>query len=281
MQTKVQRISPVKQRILEFAATLRISKREFYAKIDVSRGTLESKTGITEDVVAKFIAIYPEVNVEWLITGNGEMIKTKSTLHHESVCDNPLTGHKDNIEKASNNGINEILLRNNEMMKTEGEKKDESGGDLHADERHDAGQLPLATPVTIPGEGIPLLPIDAMAGALTGDVSVLPYECEYYYVPVFTGADFLITVSGNSMNPTFQSGDIVACKRVPLSGLFFQWGKIYIIDTTQGPLIKRIKPAPSPDHITIVSDNTDYDPFQLPASEIRAVALVVGVIRLE
>lgn len=190
----------------------------------------------------------------------------------------------DVLEKVcANANINPewLLTGNGPMMKTEGEKKDESGGDLLADERHDAGQLPLATPATIPGEGIPLLPIDAMAGALTGDVSVLPYECEYYYVPVFTGADFLITVSGNSMNPTFQSGDIVACKRVPLSGLFFQWGKIYIIDTTQGPLIKRIKPAPSPDHITIVSDNTDYDPFQLPASEIRAVALVVGVIRLE
>lgn len=190
----------------------------------------------------------------------------------------------DVLEKVcANANINPewLLTGNGPMMKTEGEKKDESGGDLLADERHDAGQLPLATPATIPGEGIPLLPIDAMAGALTGDVSVLPYECEYYYVPVFTGADFLITVSGNSMNPTFQSGDIVACKRVPLSGLFFQWGKIYIIDTTQGPLIKRIKPAPSPDHITIVSDNTDYDPFQLPASEIRAVALVIGVIRLE
>lgn len=190
----------------------------------------------------------------------------------------------DVLEKVcANANINPewLLTGNGPMMKTEGEKKDESGGDLLADERHDAGQLPLATPATIPGEGIPLLPIDAMAGALTGDVSVLPYECEYYYVPVFTGADFLITVSGNSMNPTFQSGDIVACKRVPLSGLFFQWGKIYIIDTTQGPLIKRIKPAPSPDHITIVSDNTDYDPFQLPASEIRAVALVVGVIRME
>lgn len=156
-------------------------------------------------------------------------------------------------------------------------KKDEVGA---TDERS-TSDIPIATPATTPGEGIPLLPIDAMAGALTSEQTVLEYECERYVVPIFNGADFLIPVSGNSMTPTYYPGDIVACKRVPLSGLFFQWGKIYIIDTTQGPLIKRIKPAPSPDHITIVSDNTDYDPFQLPASEIRAVALVVGVIRLE
>lgn len=231
------------ERLQYFMGKMGINDNQMTVNAGLSVGLIGkaklSGKGMSSINIEKILLAYPELSAEWLLTGNGP------------------------------------------MMKTEGEKKDESGGDLHADERHDAGQLPLATPATIPGEGIPLLPIDAMAGALTGDVSVLPYECEYYYVPVFTGADFLITVSGNSMNPTFQSGDIVACKRVPLSGLFFQWGKIYIIDTTQGPLIKRIKPAPSPDHITIVSDNTDYDPFQLPASEIRAVALVVGVIRLE
>ncbi len=79
MQAKEQNISPIKQRILYFAGTLGISKRDFYTKIGVSRGTLESKTGITEDVITKFFATYPEVNVEWLMLGMGEMLKTKRT----------------------------------------------------------------------------------------------------------------------------------------------------------------------------------------------------------
>lgn len=80
MQIKEQNISPIKQRILEFADTLGISKREFYSKIGVSRGTLESKTGITEDVMAKFIAAFPDISIEWLITGNGSVTeKTKNT----------------------------------------------------------------------------------------------------------------------------------------------------------------------------------------------------------
>ncbi len=73
MQEKMQKISPVKQRILSFAASLGCSKREFYSKIGVSRGTLESNTGVTEDVVAKFIATFPDVSLEWLWTGCGEM----------------------------------------------------------------------------------------------------------------------------------------------------------------------------------------------------------------
>ena len=60
---------------MQFCATLGISKRDFYSKIGVSRGTLESSTGITEDVMAKFIATYSEINISWLITGEGTMLK--------------------------------------------------------------------------------------------------------------------------------------------------------------------------------------------------------------
>lgn len=130
-------------------------------------------------------------------------------------------------------------------------------------------------------EGIPLIPLSAMAGALTGEQSVLEYECERYVVPAFSGADFLISVKGNSMNPTYNSGDIVACQRVPMSGLFFQWNKPYVLDTAQGAIIKRIKPGSDKQHILIVSDNKEYDPFELSYEDIYNVALVIGVIRLE
>ena len=150
-------------------------------------------------------------------------------------------------------------------------------------ESHNSGKddIPVAYPATKPGEGIPLIPISAMAGALTGEVSVLDYECDHYVVPIFKGADFLINVKGSSMYPKYASGDIVACKRIPMTDLFFQWNKVYVIDTNQGPLIKRIKRGKDDEHIKIVSDNENYEPFELPLNAIYAVALVIGVIRLE
>ncbi len=142
-------------------------------------------------------------------------------------------------------------------------------------------ELPVAQQTHNIGEGIPLIPIEAMAGALTCEQTVLEYECERYVVPVFKGADFLIPVKGSSMYPKYSSGDIVACQRVAMSDLFFQWNKVYVIDTNQGALIKRIKPGSDKNHVLIVSDNEKYDPFELPVSAIHAVALVIGVIRLE
>ena len=75
MQEKRRNISPVKDRILYYIENLSISKREFYSKTGISRGTLESPTGITEDTLAKFIATYPEVSLEWLIRGEGEIVR--------------------------------------------------------------------------------------------------------------------------------------------------------------------------------------------------------------
>ena len=142
-------------------------------------------------------------------------------------------------------------------------------------------ELPIARRATNPQEGIPLIPLDAMAGALTCEQTVLESDCDRYVVPEFRGADFLISVKGASMQPSYSSGDIVACKRIPMTDLFFQWNKVYVIDTHQGALIKRVKPGHDENHILIVSDNESFDAFELPKKSIYAVALVVGVIRLE
>lgn len=224
MQEEKQNISPIKQRILSFAETLGISKREFYSQIGVSRGTLESKSSITEDVMARFIARFPQVSPSWLLTGNGNMILPTQNKYTKEL---PVAHHTDSEE------------------------------------------------------GIPLIPINAMAGAFTEDQQIMEYECERFIIPTFKGADFLIGVKGTSMYPRFNSGDIVACKRLNLQDIFFQWNKVYVLDTDQGPLIKRIKPGTDKDHVTIVSDNKEYEPFELAIDHIYHVALVIGVIRVE
>ena len=88
-------------------------------------------------------------------------------------------------------------------------------------------------------------------------------------------------IKGSSMYPKYSSGDLVACKRLT-SWSFFQWGKVYVLYTHQGPIIKRICKGEDEEHVLIVSDNSErYDPFPLHRREILDVAIVVGVIRLE
>lgn len=127
---------------------------------------------------------------------------------------------------------------------------------------------------------IPLIPINAMAGYAAGDIQIMDNECEQFIIPTLSEADFLIRVKGRSMEPHYDSGDVVACLRIPLD-TFFQWGKVYVLDTIQGPLIKRIHKGIDDDHVLVVSDNLRFGEFQLHRNSIRALALVIGGVWLE
>lgn len=209
----------IKDRIKIFINYLGIGQSKFEKECNLSNGYINNLKGnIGTSKLEYILKTHPELNINWLVYGEGEMLKTT---------------------------------------------------------------LPTVKQTNNPKEGIPLIPIEAMAGALTCDTTVLEHECDRYVVPMFKGADFLIPVKGSSMYPKYSSGDIVACQRVDMNNLFFQWNKVYVIDTNQGALIKRIKPGHDENHILIVSDNEKYDPFELPYSAIHAVALVIGVIRLE
>lgn len=130
---------------------------------------------------------------------------------------------------------------------------------------------------------LPLIPLNAVAGLSNGtNDTILEVDCVYYDVPEFNKkADYLIRITGSSMSPKYHSGDIVACKKLSLD-TFFQWNKVYVVDTEQGPLVKRIrKSSMGDDHILLFSDNANYDPFDLPRKSLNAIGLVIGVIRLE
>jgi repressor LexA len=106
---------------------------------------------------------------------------------------------------------------------------------------------------------------------------------DYYAVPKFNHkkVDFMIEVEGSSMYPKYKSGDIVACTVIKESS-FIQWNKTHVVATQeQGIIIKRIKKGASEDCLTMISDNENYDAFEVPKNEITGIALVVGVIRLE
>jgi len=190
------------KRIAKFIDYQGISVSSFEQAISASDGMIRRAIRNNTDIQSKWIAKisdnYPELNIDWLISGKGNMLK-------ESIP---------------------VAIKSNNLQ-----------------------------------EGIPLIPLDAMAGFCRGEMQVMEHECEKYVIPAFREAEFLIPVKGSSMYPKYSSGDIVACKKLSLTDLFFQWNKVYVLDTDQGALIKRVKQGKDDNHIILVSENEKYPPF--------------------
>lgn len=100
-----------------------------------------------------------------------------------------------------------------------------------------------------------------------------------YSLPMFPKADFIIAMMGDAMYPQYKSGDLLVCRILPKEEMFFQWGMVYVLDTPLGITIKKVTKCNDNDYITITPENKSYEPYDLPKSEIRNIALVLGFIR--
>ena len=267
MQGKQQEKSLIKQNILLYLAHKGISQYEFYKESGTTRGILQQNNGISEDNIARFLAYAPDVNTDWLLTGKGDMLKTKRTFDLSSSNKHTSYEGKDN--------------KNQEHTQQIAQKKEQL---IHAAEENKEA-IPLAE---IAEKGkikpIPLVTETAAAGFGSEFFSIAEKDVkEYYVIPKFRfcRVDFMIEVSGLSMYPHFNPGDVIACT-ILNDRKFLQWNKCHVIATReQGILVKRLMPSEHEGCLTAVSDNKDYPPFDIPLEEITGIALVVGSVSLE
>ena len=141
------------------------------------------------------------------------------------------------------------------------------------------GEMFLGEGESVFCETKPRIPFEAAAGSLTDAVDgVTEIQCEKVpVVSLFPKYDFTIRITGRSMEPSFYSGDEVACLRVNESR-FLQWGRVHVLDTSQGIVVKKI--YENGDSIRCVSFNPEYPDFNIPKEDIYSYNLVVGTLRL-
>lgn len=126
-------------------------------------------------------------------------------------------------------------------------------------------------------ETLLVIPVEAMGGTL-GDFSesVQAYECERMVSPV-KGADYAMKVSGDSMSPEYPNGCQILIKKINEKA-FIEWGKVYVLDTDNGAVIKKIRKTSKDNVIECVSINADYQPFTIDTSFIHGWYRVLMVM---
>ncbi len=226
-------LDTVRKRVIYFADIKGGGRAVFMKRTGLKKGIFDPKDierAMGSDKISNILDSYPDVNAEWLLTGNGEMMKKKHLVAKPDIANEDSEPYKNGLSK------------------------------------------------------IPYVSVGAIAGFGNSDFSIAEQDVkDYYVIPKFKDRkiDFMIEVSGSSMYPKYNSGDVVACRIINESN-FIQWNKVHVIATTeQGILIKRLRKSTISGCLLAISDNKDYEPFDIPESEITGIAIVVGVVRLE
>lgn len=191
----------VKIRIKDFCQSENITISAFEASIGVSNGYVNAiSKSIGIDKLNTIIEKYSNLNIEWLLTGRGEMLKTNCISDDSIGATADTATHKDNIKISSRHEIRDLNIDLKPRIPV-----DAAAGSLSI------GSDPISQ------NGCEMLPV----------------------IPRFPKYDFTIVAKGDSMIPEIASGDELACRFISQRN-FIQWGRTHVLDTAQGVVVKRI-----------------------------------------
>ena len=234
-------IATSKERLQEYLDHMGISASVFYRSTGLSRGLMDSDKlhqSLSTDKVATIIATYPDLSLEWLITGEGPMLRSEDGIRFEET-----------IQRAPV-----------QLHRISGKSRDS----------------------VVSEQSVPLYGVEATAGIMAqGDMS--DYIIDHISIPHMPKVDGALVVTGDSMYPIIKSGDIVLYK-VFQDFRHIIYGQMYLVSVImEGDtliLVKYVyKVEGADDFILLVSENKHHEPFKVPLSSVRSLALIKGSIR--
>ena len=184
---------------------------------------------LSEAARLKIISAFPQVNEDWLLSGEGDMLKSAGI---ESEIIPTAKDNEENIPK-----------------------------------RYITYEVPMA----------------AMGGSLIGfdGEGVRKEDCERIVSPI-ADVDWAVPVCGDSMEPEYPNGSKVFVRQINPRD-FIAWGNVFVLDTTNGLIIKMVVESDKKDCVRCVSLNPSqrYAPFDVPMRSIRAMYRVLACVAIK
>lgn len=109
----------VKERIKVFLSFLGIGQNKFEEIVGLSNGYINNVKSIGTDKLIKIIKEYPQLSIEWILTGEGEMLKNKSISVDNNGSNNT------NIINSPNSNNRQYTETDIELLKKDNEYKQE------------------------------------------------------------------------------------------------------------------------------------------------------------
>lgn len=119
--------------------------------------------------------------------------------------------------------------------------------------------------------------VDATAGGVTLFDDLVTNKYIDLDIPEFRDCTDAVNLYGDSMLPLYKSGQIIILKEWMES--FIDYGNVYLVITKKGNrMVKYLRKGSDAQHVLCVSENKDFDPFEIEKEDILRLYLVKGGI---
>lgn len=216
---------------------------------------LDGKQKITDRTRRMIEARFPDLNFDWLLTGEGEMLREDAPRP---------------MAQQNNHHSPGARTENNYYMRGGAE-----GGNIAAQNLEVKSASEDARPI-IPSYMYNMPDYDIYANIKNGAANMEIFSVEGFMKQI----DIIYRVQDNSMTPTFTSGDLIGIRRLPETEHIVN-GDYYVIDTKPHGVRLRILIENADSYTLRTTDaNRDrYTDFKVAKSEIISIFAVIFLFR--
>ena len=228
----------VKTRILAFINYKGMKMKAFEDRCNLSSGYITSmRKGFGSEKLNNVLTAFPELNREWLLYGEGEMLKS-SVINH-----NVVHGNANNSIVGDNNNVS--MLRPNKY------------GDSPNEERKWAPVIP---------QSYAHMPDFDIMGHITKQMTGGDIEKLYSGT---ANVDVWHYITDDALEPYYRRGDCLGLKAYEKDDLRIIPGELYAVNTKRDGLIVRILyNTDSGDLLAKCTNKPAYDDFVIPRSDV-------------
>lgn len=239
----------VKQRLIRFVKSQNLTQAEFQRRCNLSAGYINNMvSSIGTSKLEQILSEFPQLNREWLLYGEGEMLKPKP-----QVVQNNFIG--------DNNYVNGVAAHHNIK-----DKEHQGVGEIIVVEE---AQRPI-----IPSEWACKPNLDIIDKVFKNPDKVDKSR----FIVLDNPVDIWIEVRDDSLVPRAYRGDRLGLLVYPKGKEDPIWGKFHAIDTwSNGIVVRKLYPAEG--GYRCVSPNDEFPDLFIARENIISVSRVVYVVR--
>ena len=259
------------QIIEALAEYLKISVAELSQKAGYERAqsfydVLNGKTkNISPKMAKNIVSAFPEINKDWLLTGNGEMLVQNTPEEEETYLRaerNKYGLSLQRIQELTNLPLKTLKAYDNGSKEMPDDILEAFENLFHRieNEYNEREEENTAIPVLITDDmvsnvKVPFYEVDFAGGFTSPEMFSEVKPSFVISSPSFAGADFACVLTGNSMSRRIKNGSVIGLKKINEWWEYFPTNEIYAIVTKNGlRTVKIVKRSSESGYIDLIPD---------------------------